>query len=234
MIKNLIFDVYGTLVSTGNGSVMATAEIFKEFGLQNQAKEIYKEWKKYHKKHTSECDKFRTEKDAFIEDLRCLFAERDITAKPEDKVQPMLDSLYGRKLFPDVEVSMARIMEKYHVAIGSTTDNDPLSDSINGTILGNIETIFTSESLRRYKPAPEFYNTILQKTGWKADETIFVGDSLDDDIIGPGKAGLKTILINRKGISDIERLRIPDAVISSMTGLLDAIEKIENDAGSHH
>lgn len=135
MIKNLIFDVYGTLVSTGNGSVMATAEIFKEFGLQNQAKEIYKEWKKYHKKHTSECEEFRTERDAFIEDLRCLFAERNITAKPEEKVQPMLDSLYGRTLFLDVEESMARIMGIYHVAIGSTTDNDPLYDSISGTVL---------------------------------------------------------------------------------------------------
>ena len=42
MIKNLIFDVYGTLVSTGKGSVKATAIIFREFGMEENAEEIYK------------------------------------------------------------------------------------------------------------------------------------------------------------------------------------------------
>ena len=42
MIKNLIFDVYGTLVSTGKGSVKATAKIFREFGMEENAEEIYK------------------------------------------------------------------------------------------------------------------------------------------------------------------------------------------------
>ena len=33
IIKNIIFDVYGTLISTGTGSVDATRKIFEKYNL---------------------------------------------------------------------------------------------------------------------------------------------------------------------------------------------------------
>ena len=45
MIKNIIFDVYGTLVSTGTGSLEATDKIFNKYHLKQSTKEIYERWK---------------------------------------------------------------------------------------------------------------------------------------------------------------------------------------------
>jgi len=229
MIKNLIFDVYGTLVSTGKGSVKATAKIFCEFGMEENAEEIYKKWKKYHRLNTTENKGFRTEKDIFVEDLRCLFGEYGIEADPEKKIGPMLESLYGREIFGDVKNSLEQIINKYNVAIGSTTDNEPLFDSISGTVLEKIRWIYTSEMLQKYKPNLDFYKDILKLNHWKVEETIFIGDSMDDDVLGPSRVGLKTIFINRKGISDQELLKLPSVAINNMGELLPAIERMDKD-----
>ncbi len=228
MIKNLIFDVYGTLVSTGKGSVKATAAIFLEFGREENAEEIYKIWKEKHRLNTTENKGFRTEKDILVEDLRCLFAEYGIEADPEEKIGPMIESLYGREIFGDVKKPLEQVINKYNVAIGSTTDNEPLLDSINGTLLEKIRWIYTSEMLQKYKPNLDFYKDILKLNHWKVEETIFIGDSLDDDVLGPSQVGLKTIFINRKGISDQELLNLPSAVIHNMEELLPVIERMDN------
>ena len=78
MIKNIIFDVYGTLVSTGMGSLEATDKIFDKYHLKQSTKEIYKRWKEVHRIHTKESEEFITEKDVFIKDLDVLFKEYNI------------------------------------------------------------------------------------------------------------------------------------------------------------
>ena len=47
MKKCIIFDVYGTLISTGTGSVDATQKIFGKYKLKYSAQEIYAYWKKF-------------------------------------------------------------------------------------------------------------------------------------------------------------------------------------------
>ncbi len=53
----------------------------------------------------------------------------------------------------------------------------------------------------------------------ESTECLFVGDSIDDDIIGPQTVGMKAIFINRKNIDKQELLSIPDYVISSLDEL---------------
>ena len=54
MIKAIIFDVYGTLISTGTGSVDAAAEILRRKNSVICPKEFYARWKKIHKALTLE------------------------------------------------------------------------------------------------------------------------------------------------------------------------------------
>ncbi len=63
---------------------------------------------------------------------------------------------------------------------------------------------------------------------WIADECLFVGDSIDDDIRGPQSVGMKTVLVNRRNISDTELLRIPHYIINSMTELTEIVASIYN------
>jgi HAD superfamily hydrolase (TIGR01549 family) len=46
------------------------------------------------------------------------------------------------------------------------------------------------------KPHPSVYQTALEQTGARPQETVFVGDDLDNDVIGPKALGLRTIWFN--------------------------------------
>ena len=144
-------------------------------------------------------EEFACERDIFVMDLKQLFLEYGIDNSAEVCVKPMLDSLYNRSLFDDTEETIKYLLGKYNVAIGSTTDDAPLLSNMKGTILEEIPNVFTSENLMVYKPQKEFYQKILQATGWKAEECLFVGDSIDDDVNGPLKAGMNACLVDRKG-----------------------------------
>ena len=226
MIKNIIFDAYGTLISTGDGSVKATQAIFHRHAPLLDAKDIYREWKQYHRHHIDTLGEFITEKEIFIRDLTKLYDKYHISSCATADVEPMIVSQYGRDLFPETRGAIDDLKFSYHIAIGSTTDTEPLMYNLNRAGL-YINHVFTSESLRIYKPKKEFYEAILDRMGWKAHETLFVGDSLTDDVIGPKNVGVKAILLDRKGVYFAQKAHpSPDAVIQNLAQLKDVIPKI--------
>ena len=54
--KMIIFDAYGTLLSTGDGSVRATERILALQPRDIDARVFYSEWKKYHRTHIDEAN----------------------------------------------------------------------------------------------------------------------------------------------------------------------------------
>ena len=76
--------------------------------------------------------------------------------------------------------------------------------------------VFTSEDARSYKPRKELFELALQKTGFKSDEVIHIGDSISSDINGASSVGINTLWLNRFGKS------IPDGV-KSITSLPEAL-----------
>ena len=88
------------------------------------------------------------------------------------------------------------LREKYRVVIGSTTDTEPLLVNLKNNGL-EVDVVYTSEMIQKYKPASMFYQYILQAEGCKAEDTVFIGDSLVDDVEGPQGVGITTILVDR-------------------------------------
>jgi putative hydrolase of the HAD superfamily len=52
--------------------------------------------------------------------------------------------------------------------------------------------IVVSSELGWLKPHPELYRVALARVGARAEETVFVGDDLDNDVRGPKALGLRT------------------------------------------
>ncbi len=165
MIRNLVFDAYGTLISTGNGSVEATRRIFAPYSPGQTPEEIYKRWKALHKQNMRQRTGFLTEREIFIQDLGMLFDFYHIQADPVLEVRPMLESLYHRSLFPETREVIDRLSGKYGIVIGSTTDTAPLLHTLEAEALAG-SPVFTSESLRCDKPEKAFYDAILARMGW--------------------------------------------------------------------
>ena len=198
MKKLLIFDAYGTLISTGNGSIQATEKILALQDKHIDAKAFYKEWKQYHRRHLDEANTevFLTEADIFTKDLKVLYEAYEIDRPFEMDVQIMLDSLENRIVFPDVNEAIGRLRQRYRVVIGSTTDTFPLLHNLEQNQL-TFDAVYTSEMIQKYKPDAGFYQYILRREGCGPEDAVFIGDSLTDDIAGPKRLGIATVWVNR-------------------------------------
>ncbi len=223
MKKLLIFDAYGTLLSTGTGSLDATEKILALQDKAINATEFYAEWKKLHRKHLDESNagEFVSEAEIFAKDLKCLYEQYEIGRPFEQDVQIMLDSLTGRSVFPEVVEAIANLSQSYRVVIGSTTDTEPLLENLRANHL-EVDEVYTSEMIGKYKPAKVFYEYILEHENCAPDEAVFIGDSLIDDVAGPQSAGITTVLVDRKGKYDASSVKTaqPDYVIGSIVELL--------------
>lgn len=220
--KLLIFDVYGTLISTGNGSIEATGKILALQDKEIDAKEFYSVWKKFHRIHMDKANEgvFVAEEEIFIQDLKALYEKYGIERDYHKDVKVMLDSLVGRICFDDVKETLDELKKKYRVVLGSTTDTAPLMTNLKANKL-EFDAVYTSEFIRKYKPHRAFYQYILEREAYEAENAVFIGDSLVDDVYGPKQIGLKTVLVDRLEKHTENKTEIvPDYVVRDFRELL--------------
>ena len=226
MIKTIVFDAYGTLISTGTGSLDATQKILKQRNRTDiSAQHFYSTWKKYHKKHMEELNEFINEEEIFHMDLQLLYQEYSIEGNPREDVKIMLNTLGKRTVFPEVLKTISALSSFYTLCIGSTTDTSPLLQDIKNNSI-NIDNIYTSEKLRVYKPRCEFYQFILDDLNISPQEMLFVGDSLIDDIWGPQQLNITTCWINRTNRNLRSSIQ-PDYTITHLDDLISMLSSFD-------
>ena len=221
MIKAVVFDAYGTLISTGTGSVEAAQKILDLHGSSISAKAFYADWKQYHREHMDHLTQFVTEETIFRWDLEKLYVQYDLPGKAAEDVGIMLNTLGNRMAFPESKEVVERLKRSVTVCIGSTTDTEPLMRDLARSGV-TVEHVFTSEDLRVYKPQKAFYEKILAVLSLHPEEVLFVGDSLTDDVYGPRQVGMKTCWVNRKG--QPSPVPPPDYTVPDLNGVLAILE----------
>lgn len=221
MIKAVVFDAYGTLISTGTGSVEAAQKILDLHGSSISAKAFYADWKQYHREHMDHLTQFVTEETIFRWDLEKLYVQYDLPGKADEDVGIMLNTLGNRMAFPESKEVVERLKRSVTVCIGSTTDTEPLMRDLARSGV-TVDRVFTSEGLRVYKPQKAFYEKILAVLSLHPEEVLFVGDSLTDDVYGPRQVGMKTCWVNRKG--QPSPVPPPDYTVPDLNGVLAILE----------
>jgi HAD superfamily hydrolase (TIGR01549 family) len=83
--------------------------------------------------------------------------------------------------------------------------------------------ILISGEVNQRKPSPRIFKRALNALNVDPSKTVFVGDMLDLDVIGPKKVGMKTILIERKPVEDYTGIK-PDKVVKSLSELLTILD----------
>jgi HAD superfamily hydrolase (TIGR01509 family) len=86
------------------------------------------------------------------------------------------------------------------------------------------EVIIVSAAVNKRKPGREIFKFALQKLQLEANETVFVGDTVEADIKGAQDAGMKTVYIERRPQKELEFIT-PNQIIKSLNELPAAIEK---------
>jgi putative hydrolase of the HAD superfamily len=62
----------------------------------------------------------------------------------------------------------------------------------------NVDAIVDSRSHGRVKPHPSIFKAALERLGTRSEQTVMVGDSLEEDVEGASALGMRAILIDRE------------------------------------
>ena len=86
------------------------------------------------------------------------------------------------------------------------------------------DVVIVSAAVNKRKPSPEIFKNTLKAMGVSANETVFVGDTLDADIEGAKRVGMRSVYIQRRTEKAIEFLE-PDKTIKSLSELLSTLKE---------
>lgn len=219
-IKAIIFDAFGTLIKvTNGGSAKTIMNNIIACGGEVDEKAFLEEWKEYYKKHTlSDCE-FMKERDIFIARIQMFYDRYRVKRSAQKDTDAMLAGAFEREAYPEVKAVLEELLQKYQVFIGSNTDNDVLESVMRKNNIA-VHKVYTSENLKCYKPDSQFFKQILDDNGLLPQEVLFVGDSVTDDVCGPGAIGMKTVWLDRNGIGGDWG---QDYTITDLKGLLNVV-----------
>lgn len=224
-LDGIFLDLYGTITAGDRAAVHAACErIVADLSLPVSAERFAVQWgeKFFVCVDDSNHDRFRTLVQCECESLADTLADFGRQADPMPYVQ-MLDSYWrDPPVHADVLDAVARL--PLPVCIVSNADSEPALAALARHGL-RFAHVVTSEDARHYKPHAAIFQHALQRTGWRADRVLHVGDSLHSDIRGATQAGLHAAWICRDDrIHDIGTAE-PHHTIRDLHGLVSLLHE---------
>ncbi|MGC4856116.1 HAD family hydrolase [Micromonospora sp. DT4] len=124
--------------------------------------------------------------------------------------------------FPDVPPALATLRGRY--TLGYATNGNSRAERCG--LAGEFAfEVYAHEDGLPKKPAPEFYAAVVEAAGAPAEQIVYVGDSWEHDVVAPRWAGLRSVWLNRYGLSRPAGFT-PDAVVSTMSNLPEALAEL--------
>ena len=126
-------------------------------------------------------------------------------------VVPALEQLHQAPMvaMPDAGSCLAMLKAAgFTVAVCSNWGWD-LREDLEGTgLTADVDVLVTSAQTGCRKPHPRIYSSTLDLAGFGAEGAVFVGDSLRTDVLGPEKAGIRSVLLAREPIEAFQREQV--------------------------
>lgn len=235
MIKAVFFDLDGTLCDSDTAWDIAQRDMFqflrKHYPDVSEAA-LTAAWRTVHQELFQQLNAGKCSM-AEVRDSRfqCLFKELGL---PMDKVMEEINDFFcsryltGLRLYDDVTV--LEELRAYHVGIITNGAHDEHTDSQLSKVrhLGlseRIQSLTISGEVGIRKPKVGIFKVACERAGVSPKEAMFVGDTIENDIVGANRAGMTSVFINRK--SDVSVPKIaderPDDSISNLYDVLSCL-----------
>lgn len=107
-------------------------------------------------------------------------------------------------LFSDVLPTLNKLREKYTLGLLSNGNSYPERCGLEGMF----QFVVFSQDYGVEKPDPKLFNIAVEKSGYARSQLLHVGDSLETDIVGAMKTGIKYVWLNRKHVKNDLGLKI--------------------------
>ena len=154
---------------------------------------------------------------------------------PTDRAMEALSDFFcscyltGLSLYEDV--SVLEKLHAYHVGIITNGAHDEHTDSQLSKVrsLGlseRIQSLTISGEIGVRKPNLEIFKVACERANVLPEEAMYVGDSVQNDIVGANRTGMTSTFINRKSEELIPRIadEQPDYTISNLHDVLSCLE----------
>ena len=236
MIKAVFFDLDGTLCDSDTAWSIAQNEMFQLLRHQYPAVSeaaLTEAWKTVHQELFKQLDAGKCAM-ADVRDSRfqCLFKELDL---PIDRAMEDLSDFFCSRYLTNLrlydDVTVLEKLHTYPVGIITNGAHDEHTDSQLSKVrhLGlseRIQSLMISGEIGVRKPNIEIFHVACERAGVSPKEAVFVGDTVENDIVGANRAGMTSILIDRK--SDVLVAETadaqPDYTISNLHDVLSCLE----------
>ncbi len=223
MIKAVFFDLYHTLIHHDPPYNESLSRIMGEFGIKITAEKlrlpvaaadefIYKEISRLGLNQRSHEDKMGL----FAKYHAVLLKEAGIEVSAElirHNIIGMQQIDFKRILFEDVLPVLKQLKQKgFTLGLISNVDSDinPLLEKLGLSPL--LRVVVTSQDGVYHKPQPQIFARAASQAGVKVEESVYIGDQYEVDVLGAVGAGMQGILLDRNSHSpeDIKEPVIKD------------------------
>lgn len=238
LIRYLIFDLGGTLMRARDdwGLLLdkADAALARSLAQNDIALDAKVFRARLHQYYEQRDKDFQETTYHFV--LRELLKELGHVEVAESVLRSALDALYSVtqknwELESDAAETLAKLKsEGYRTGIFSNAGDDrDVQELIDGFGLRvHLDFVLTSAACFYRKPHPRAFEIALAQWNATPDEAAMIGDSLEADILGAGRAGMTSIWITRRARfkdEDIRRIK-PDFSIRKLPELFPTLERI--------
>jgi len=218
LVKGIVFDMYGTVVDVG-AVAAACHEVASDpvaFNTQWRAKQLEYTFLR------SLMVRYRNFWKVTEEALEFTIQRFAIQLSSEQRRQ-LMDAWLRPTPYPEVAAALARLKEKYMLAILSNGTAKMLLTGLNQTGLRQyFRRIMSAASVELYKPSPRVYQLALKHMHLKKSEILFVSSN-SFDVAGAKNFGFKVCWITRTGIPLDPLGPKPDLAVQSFDELVGAI-----------
>ena len=215
MIKAVFFDLDGTLCDSDTAWNIAQSETFQRLHKHYphvSGEAITEAWTTVHQRLFQQLDAGKCAM-AEVRDSRfqCLFEELGL---PIDKIMEELSdffcSRYLTSLYLYDDVTVLEELHTYHVGIITNGAHDEHIDSQLSKVryLGlseRIQSLTISGEIGVRKPRVEIFKVACERADVLPKEAVYIGDTIENDIVGANRVGMTSVFINRKSEAPIPK-----------------------------
>jgi len=236
MIKAVFFDLDDTLCDSDTAWRIAVGETFQLLckrvpGVSEEA--FTKAWAMVHQKLFQQLDAGKRSM-AEVRDSRfqCVFKELNLPiSKITEELNDFLSTRYIASLHLYEDVAVLEELQAYHIGIITNGAHDKHTDSQFSKVrhLGlneRIQSLTISDEVGVRKPHIKIFEVACERAGVLPTDAMFVGDSIENDIVGANRAGIMSVLIDRKSDTLIPEIADgrPDYSASNLYDVLSYLE----------
>ncbi len=193
-LEVLTFDCYGTLIDWETGIVAGIRRVLDPRGVVADDDALLERYARH--EEAIEAAGYLRYREILARALRGVCAEFGIVPS-DDEAAAFGGSVGEWPAFPDSPPALARLQERYRLAVITNCDDDLFAAS-NRRLGVTFDWVITAQQVGSYKPSRRNFEFAFERIGVPRDRILHVAQSLFHDHVPAKELGLTTAWIDRR------------------------------------